>query len=129
MIRERWMRGAVTLATIGLMGGCGQLDENSESALDVTPVGDAVRATPSRTLSADTRFYVPPPSAGSSDQIKALKKAKKKSDAALIAAMEETPRGVWFRRDAGRGEDRRQEDDGSGGLRGSGAGRLQPAVP
>jgi endoglucanase len=100
MIRESWMRGAATLATmgtLGLMAGCGQFDEDTANESEqATPAGEALRATPSRTLSADTRFFVPPASAGSRDQMKALKKAKKSGDAALIAAMEETPRAVWF---------------------------------
>jgi endoglucanase len=99
MARARGMSGAVTftLAALGLMAGCGELEQNGggepEGAAAAT---GALRAKGSRTLSADTRFFIPPPNGGARDQIKALKKAKKKSDAALVAAMTETPAAVWF---------------------------------
>jgi endoglucanase len=43
-----------------------------------------------------TRFYVPPPNPGAKDQIKALKAAHQKADAALIKEMVETPHAVWL---------------------------------
>jgi endoglucanase len=47
-------------------------------------------------LSPDTRFFVPPPSAGAPQQILALLKSGDGRDAALIGEMEATPRAVWF---------------------------------
>ncbi len=43
-----------------------------------------------------TRFYVPPPNPGAKDQIKALKKAHEKQDAALIKELIETPFAAWL---------------------------------
>ena len=43
-----------------------------------------------------TRFYVPPPNPGAKDQIKALKAAHQKGEAALIKQLIETPHAVWL---------------------------------
>jgi len=50
----------------------------------------------SRTISPDTRFFLPPPSSGAPQQIVALLKSHDPKDAALIAKMEAIPRAVWF---------------------------------
>ena len=50
----------------------------------------------SRTISPDTRFFVPLPSSGAPQQIAALLKSHDPKDAALIAEMEAVPRAVWF---------------------------------
>jgi endoglucanase len=53
-------------------------------------------AAVSRTISPDTRFFLPPPSSGAPQQIAALLKSHDPKDAALIAKMETIPRAVWF---------------------------------
>ena len=50
----------------------------------------------SRSISPDTRFFVPLPSSGAPQQIAALLKNHDPKDAALIAKMEAIPRAVWF---------------------------------
>jgi len=47
-------------------------------------------------LSADTRFFIPPPSAGAVTQIKQLLRDGDWRDAALLARMATTPQAVWF---------------------------------
>jgi endoglucanase len=61
-------------------------------ASTATPAAPAV----SRTISPDTRFFLPPPSSGAPQQIAALLKSHDPKDAALIAKMETIPRAVWF---------------------------------
>jgi endoglucanase len=49
-----------------------------------------------RGLSPNTRFFVPPPSAGAPQQILRLLTSGDRKDATLITEMEATPRAVWF---------------------------------
>src|SRR5687767_15888216 len=49
-----------------------------------------------RCLDAGTRFYVPAANPGVKEQIKALKAAHQRHDAALIKALSETPHAVWL---------------------------------
>jgi endoglucanase len=56
----------------------------------------AAATTGGRDLTPGTRFYVPPPSDGASQQITQLLSAGDPKDAALIVKMETIPRAVWF---------------------------------
>lgn len=47
-------------------------------------------------LPAGTKFYVPPAPEGSAQQIRELRRAGQKADAALIKAEVNTPQAVWF---------------------------------
>jgi endoglucanase len=58
------------------------------------PLGSSEEAL--RCDHAGTRFYVPPPNPDAKKQIRALKAAHKKKDAALIKELVETPQAVWF---------------------------------
>ena len=49
-----------------------------------------------RGLSADTRFYLPPPSQGAIQQVADLLRHRDFADAALIARMESIPQAVWL---------------------------------
>jgi endoglucanase len=49
-----------------------------------------------RALAPDTRFYVPEPDAAAMKQILDLARSRDVADALRIAALEETPRAVWF---------------------------------
>jgi len=49
-----------------------------------------------RTLAPDTRFFIPEPEAGAVTEFFDLLKAKRADDAFRIAALEATPRAVWF---------------------------------
>jgi endoglucanase len=49
-----------------------------------------------RPLGATARFYVPPPSAAAAQQIARLGQSHAFRDAALLTAMEATPRAAWF---------------------------------
>jgi endoglucanase len=49
-----------------------------------------------KTLPTDTRFFVPPPAAGSAQQAVTLLKEGQYKNALLIAAMEATPQAVWL---------------------------------
>ncbi len=53
-------------------------------------------AQTARTLPSNTRFFVPPPAAGSEQQALHLAKTGKIGDALLILAMEATPQAVWL---------------------------------
>jgi endoglucanase len=61
-----------------------------------------VRSRPSgfleHPLSAQTRFFVPPPNPGAVQQIAALIKSNATREAALITAMAAVPKAVWFSR-------------------------------
>src|ERR1700749_28714 len=56
----------------------------------------APAAAVSRTISPDTRFFLPLPSTRAPQQIAALLKSHDLKDAALLAEMEAIPRAVWF---------------------------------
>src|SRR5207244_1125521 len=48
------------------------------------------------TANVETKLYVPPPNPGAAKQVAALEKEHKVADAALVRALEGTPRAVWF---------------------------------
>src|ERR1700730_16786156 len=50
----------------------------------------------SRSLSPQTRFFVPPPDQGAVQETIQLLKSHDFTDAGLIARMEATPKAVWF---------------------------------
>ncbi len=79
---------AVTLVTAGAAAG--------PWAAAPTAVASPVVSAAQRGLNPDTRFFVPPPSAGAPQQILQLVKKGDRKDAALITEMEATPRAVWF---------------------------------
>src|SRR6516162_3526883 len=65
--------------------------------LAIVPAGaSAAAAGAGGGFGPGTRFFVPPPSEGAPRQILQLLKSGDRKDAALIAAMEATPRAVWF---------------------------------
>jgi endoglucanase len=89
--------GAVARLAIGMTAlagfgaGCGDLAD------EPGPEPSALHSTGSpRVLGPDTQFYVPPANPDAKKQITALKKAKRKAEAAAIQAMVETPSAVWF---------------------------------
>jgi endoglucanase len=53
-------------------------------------------ASEGRPLPARTRFFTPPPDPGATAQIRDLRRAGERRDAALIAKMVATPQAVWF---------------------------------
>ncbi|HTQ03451.1 MAG TPA: glycoside hydrolase family 6 protein [Polyangiaceae bacterium] len=59
-------------------------------------LAETVRATPSRDLAADTRFFVRPPDADATKQVVDLVKHRHLVDAARVTAMLATPQAVWF---------------------------------
>lgn len=61
------------------------------SGLSASPVFASGRALP-----ADARFYVPPPSAGATQQVVELLRHRDFADARLIASMESIPQAVWL---------------------------------
>ncbi len=86
----RLVIGASALA--GLGAGCGDMVDEPVGAEE-----SALRSTGNpRALAPDTKFYVPPANPEAKKQIAALKKAKRKPEAAAIAEMVATPSAVWF---------------------------------
>jgi endoglucanase len=79
---------AAALVTVGIAAG-------PWSATASAAPGPAA-APAQRGLSPDTRFFVPPPSAGAPQQVLQLLKSGDRKDAKLITEMEATPRAVWF---------------------------------
>ncbi len=84
---RRWAPLAVAACLAAALGG-------SAAAQAATTAGAASSA--SHGLTAGTRLYVPPPSAGAPAQIAQLVKSGDLKDATLIAEMEAVPRAVWF---------------------------------
>ena len=88
--RSRWASAAVAASaalTVSFVSGI-----STAAASTAAPATTAAN----RTISPDTRFFVPPPSPGAPQQIAALLKDHDIKDAALIAEMEAIPRAVWF---------------------------------
>jgi len=88
--RLRWASAAVAASAALAVGSVTGI--SSAAASPATPAGAAA----TRTISPDTRFFLPPPSSGAPQQIVSLLKAHDLKDAALIAEMEAIPRAVWF---------------------------------
>ena len=88
-MRSRFLK--LTLCVAGmttLAAGAAPLAAAGPLPSPVTPQG--------RALSPSTRFYVPPPAAGSVQQIAQLVAHGDLKDAQLLAMMEATPQAVWF---------------------------------
>ena len=60
------------------------------------PASTAIPSASGHSLSADTRFFIPQPSAGAVTQIKQLLRGGDWRDAALLTRMVTTPQAVWF---------------------------------
>ena len=81
---------AIGWVLAGLAVGCGGAPDNL-GAETLAESDDSLAAC----QTSGTRFYVPPPNPDAKDQIAALKKAKKKQDAALIQSLVDTSHAVW----------------------------------
>src|SRR6266498_1660210 len=94
------LAGAALAALLGTGAGCmGAGDDDRSSARAGDPSSDIVTEALSqgtRTLAADTHFFIPAPNPGASRQFLDLIKSRALKDALLIGAMEATPQAVWF---------------------------------
>jgi endoglucanase len=72
-------------------GGAPGVSSDTESVTADLTVADS-----SRTLSPETRFFVPAPDPGAVDQFFDLLRSRHATDALRIAELEETPRAAWF---------------------------------
>jgi endoglucanase len=79
----RWASAAVA-ASAALIAG------------SVISASSATASTSARAINPGTKFYVPPPPSGATQQIAALAKSHDGRDAALIAQMDGIARAVWF---------------------------------
>jgi len=93
----RWASAAIAASTALAIGSVAGISSAAASPASAASAASAATANAAaRTISPDTRFFVPPPSSGAPQQIIALLKAHDLKDAALIAEMETVPRAVWF---------------------------------
>jgi endoglucanase len=65
-------------------------------ACGADPSNDGPRVTAESELGAATKFYVPPPPSGATQQVKDLLRKRQWADAANLAALLATPQAVWF---------------------------------
>src|SRR5438045_5749986 len=86
-------RAFVWTAIVGAgLIGIGCADEGAPAPAEVEGfAGISAAARP-----APTQFFVPPPEQGAESQIAALVRQRDFGDAVKLAAMEATPRAVWF---------------------------------
>jgi len=77
------------------MLGSGCADDSSPERSSPVDVGSAINESPAARI-APTRFFVPPAEAAAVKQISDLVRAKHFGDALKVAALETTPRAVWF---------------------------------
>jgi endoglucanase len=82
------------------------------AALIPATASAATQATSGHSLAPSTRFYIPPPAAGSRRQIGSLMASGQSQDATLIAKMETVPSAVWLD-----GETQAQATEGAAGER------------
>jgi endoglucanase len=77
-----------------VLSGCGGggLDEPTGQE----DVGKNLSALTAQTLASNTRFFVPPPDPGATQQVANLLRSRNLVNAARVAAMSLTPQAVWF---------------------------------
>jgi len=80
---------------VGAAMGCAVTTDGSD-AVGVGTNSDSLHGGRPSCHDSGTRFFVPAPNSGAKDQIKALKAARDRKDAALIDDLIETPQAVWF---------------------------------
>ena len=95
-LRQAWQprraaRGFVALALCAAAGGAGLAAAAPANAASATTT-----ATSGRSLAANTRFFVPPPSSGAVSQVLSLVRSGDLKDAALLTKMAATPQAVWL---------------------------------
>jgi endoglucanase len=86
----RWASAAIVVSAALTVSSVSAI--SSAAASTAAPVTTAA----GRTISPNTRFFVPPPSSGAPQQIATLLKGHHLKDAALIAEMAAIPRAAWF---------------------------------
>jgi endoglucanase len=81
------------LVLFGVANGCAVATDGEQGGL--AKQSDSLHGRPG-CHDQGTRFFVPTPDSGAKDQIKTLKAAHDRQDAALIQDLIDTPQAVWF---------------------------------